>query len=160
MTDGSVVVTLGVGGLLLATFARPSKHFSWAELTTTSTGLPNVPTLPAVLNLKRLAVTLLEPIREVFGPTTVNSAYRSPAVNAAVDGAANSDHLSGNAADLEWPSYTNEQVAEWLWANAARLPLKQVIVEHHTGHLHVAIGNGVKPEFLQYDGHTYSAWAA
>ena len=46
-------------------------------------------------------VHLLNRIRELFGkPIIVNSAYRSPAHNAAVGGVANSYHVQGLAADI------------------------------------------------------------
>lgn len=46
-------------------------------------------------------VSLLEQIREAAGgAVTINSAYRSPAHNAAVGGVSNSQHVYGRAADI------------------------------------------------------------
>ena len=77
-----------------------AKYFSFAELTATSTGLPNVPTWEQVENLKYLA-DWLDDVREYFGsPIRVNCAFRSKAVNAAVGGVSTSAHLDGLAADI------------------------------------------------------------
>lgn len=45
-------------------------------------------------------LAMLEAIRCQFGPVSVTSGYRSPAYNQAVGGAANSLHLTGQAADI------------------------------------------------------------
>ena len=78
-----------------------TKHFSVAELTTTSTGLPNYPAQSSVwCNLTRLCCDVLEPLRDVVGAIRVNSGYRSKDVNSAVGGSERSAHLYGRAADL------------------------------------------------------------
>ena len=58
-----------------------SKHFSYSELTKTSTGLRNVPNDSQLANLYLLALSL-ESIRAAVGnrPIVVTSAFRSPAV--------------------------------------------------------------------------------
>lgn len=49
-----------------------------------------------------LLVQVLERLRSIDGrPLRIVSGYRSPATNAAVGGASNSQHLYGRAADLE-----------------------------------------------------------
>ena len=59
-----------------------------------------LPTFEVVDNLNRLA-DYLDGIREKLGkPILVNSGYRSPILNKAVGGVANSQHLKGLAADL------------------------------------------------------------
>jgi uncharacterized protein YcbK (DUF882 family) len=42
----------------------------------------------------------LEPVRAVFGPVIITSAYRCPRHNATVKGSASSQHLTGLAADI------------------------------------------------------------
>src|ERR1700761_2786894 len=78
-------------------------HFSLAELTTTSTGLDNTPPpgSPALAALQHLAEFLERVRAEVCHntPLHIDSAYRSPAVNAAVGGVPNSAHEQGHAAD-------------------------------------------------------------
>lgn len=77
------------------------KHFSIDELTRTSLKLDNTPSKEVIDNLERLVKNVLDPLRELYGfPIKVNSGYRSPAVNKAVGGAANSQHIKGEAADI------------------------------------------------------------
>ena len=61
-----------------------SEHFSLRELCKTKTGINNVPNEEQVENLKRLC----------------NSGFRSPEVNKAVGGWAQSNHLTGCAVDI------------------------------------------------------------
>ncbi len=52
-------------------------------------------------NLKALVENVLDPLREKYGkPIRVNSGYRCPNHNLAVGGAKNSQHMSGEAADI------------------------------------------------------------
>ncbi|MFT3754274.1 MAG: D-Ala-D-Ala carboxypeptidase family metallohydrolase [Paludibacter sp.] len=79
-----------------------SKNFSLEELTVTRSQLPNVPSAPDVERLQSLVTNVLQPLRDLYGQAIcVNSAFRSPAVNRAIGGASNSQHLAGEAADLE-----------------------------------------------------------
>lgn len=77
------------------------KYFTFAELTTTTTGKPNNPsTWVHISNLDTLGL-FLDAIRAEFGkPIRVNCAYRSEAVNDAVGGVKTSAHLKGLAADI------------------------------------------------------------
>ncbi len=78
-----------------------SKNFTLAELTKTSTGLPNKPTDVEIERLKILCKKVLQPLRDVYGQAIiVNSGYRSPQVNKAVGGVPSSQHALGEAADI------------------------------------------------------------
>lgn len=137
------------------------EHFTLAELTRTSTGLPNDPTPEALNNLRRLVELVLQPLRENFGPVIVSSAYRGALVNAAVGGVAGSAHTEGRSADIFVDGVTNDELAEYLHGRTD-LPLEEVIVEEHTGHLHVVVDKGPAPgarEFLvTEDGETYASF--
>ena len=78
-----------------------SEHFTLSELTHTNTGLPNAPNAEEESRLKLLA-EFMEKVRSILGDNaiTVNSAFRSRAVNAAVGGVANSAHRLGYACDF------------------------------------------------------------
>ena len=77
------------------------KYFTIKELIETSTGLLNVPMQPEKNNLIELVDNVLDPLREMYGgPIRVNSGYRSPIVNKKVGGAATSQHVKGEAADI------------------------------------------------------------
>lgn len=136
-------------------------HFTLAELTRTSTGLPNDPPAAALNNLRRLVELVLEPLREEFGPVIVSSGYRGDLVNAAVGGVSGSAHTEGRAADIFVDGISNDDLADYL-ATRADIPLEEVIVEDHTGHLHVVVDRGPAPgarEFLvTADGETYAPW--
>ena len=63
-------------------------------------GIDNTPPAEAHRELHRL-IDYLDKVREAYGaPIRVSSGYRSPALNAAVGGKPNSQHLKGQAADL------------------------------------------------------------
>ena len=77
-------------------------NFSFNELTKTDTGLKNVPDDMNILsNLCRLAAFLQTIRNDLHMPIIVNSAYRSPEVNAKVGGVASSYHAKGLAADIK-----------------------------------------------------------
>ncbi len=79
--------------------------FTINELTRSKTadilGIDNTPSVMERINLKTLIGKCLNPIREAWGnPIYVNSGFRSHALNRAVGGAKNSQHLKGEAADI------------------------------------------------------------
>jgi hypothetical protein len=80
-------------------------HFTIDELYASQTakarGIQNKPGVPEIINLVYLAAYVLEPLREAMGePIKIGSGYRCPALNRAVGGVANSQHMKGQAADL------------------------------------------------------------
>ena len=76
-------------------------NFSFNELTKTDTGIKNVPNDMNILsNICRLAAFLQTIRNELHSPIIVNSAYRSPEVNAKVGGVSSSYHVKGLAADI------------------------------------------------------------
>ena len=87
--------------------ARLSQHFTLGEMCKTSAKIENVPNEAQVANIRRLT-RWLEMLRDEWNrrygegddPIIINSGYRSEAVNKAVGGAPNSNHLTGCAADI------------------------------------------------------------
>ena len=83
-----------------------SPHFSLAEMTTTSTGIANMPSAQQLINLTHTALQM-EKVRAILGNKSiqVNSAFRSDAVNRAVGGVTTSAHSYGFAVDFVCPSF-------------------------------------------------------
>ena len=76
-------------------------YFTLSELTVTNTGLLNVPNNEQIVNLTNLVKNVLDPAREMFNDIIhVNSGFRSKTVNAKIGGAKNSQHMTGEAADI------------------------------------------------------------
>ena len=93
------------------------KHFTIEELcrseTARSRGIDNAPTEEVRKNLTALVDNVLDPLREWYGkPIYVNSGYRCPALNKAVGGVANSQHLTGQAADIDTNDTAENRKAE------------------------------------------------
>ncbi len=82
-----------------------SPHFTLGELTASGTArrhnIDNTPGEEHIANLTALCHNVLEPIRQRFGVLRVTSGYRSPALNAKVGGADTSQHMRGEAADIQ-----------------------------------------------------------
>lgn len=75
-------------------------NFEWWELTQTSKPYPNIPNATEQKSLEILVAKILQPIRNMFGPTELSSVFRSKKVNEAVGGSDESQHLTGFAADI------------------------------------------------------------
>ena len=85
---------------------RFSKHVSWKEGTHSNTalrrGLDNTPNEEQIKCMKDIAEGLFEPLREwVGGPIKINSFFRGEPVNTAIGGSTRSQHMKGQALDLD-----------------------------------------------------------
>lgn len=112
------------------------KHFTMRELVKSPTaqrlGIDNEPTDAVKANLTALVEHILDPLREAWGaPIIVTSGYRSPALNKAVHGAASSQHVIGQAADIRTVSDKPEDNRKLLdLIIKLGLPYDQVINEY------------------------------
>ena len=113
------------------------KHFTITELSRTNTGLQNLPGATEQANLRKLVDNILDPLRDLYGkPIKINSAYRSPMVNARVNGAKNSEHVKGMAADITGGSKEeNKKLFELIRDN---FTFRQLINEHDFSWVHVS----------------------
>lgn len=99
---------------------RLTEHFLLSELTESCTarryGIDNTPSAEQVRNLRNLCEKVLEPLRMHFGVAVrVSSGYRSPELNRRVGGASNSQHQTGQAADIRVSdSRTGREWMEWI----------------------------------------------
>lgn len=111
-------------------------------------------------NLSKLS-DFLGKLNKYLPGLSVNSGYRNPTVNALVGGADKSAHMSGLAADIVVPGWSNKAVATWLFYNQAKFPeMASVIWYTDTGHTHVQIGGGPS-KFLKgsKSSGSYSDWS-
>ena len=85
---------------------RISKNFTFAEFTKSDTAkrlhINNAITTWEVRdNIIALVEDVLQPLRDAWGgPLFINSGYRCPELNEAVDGVPTSQHVKGQAADV------------------------------------------------------------
>ena len=77
-----------------------SNHFTLDEFLNVRKYPDNKPTMQHVVNMTYGCLMLLEPARREVGPILINSGFRNPRVNALVGGVRNSQHLTGQAADI------------------------------------------------------------
>ena len=89
-------------------------------------------------NLIALVDAVLDPLRLFYGkPIHVSSGFRSPAVNRAVGGVSNSQHLRGEAADIDTGSrLENQHLARLIVQH--QLPFDQLIDEANYAWIHVS----------------------
>jgi hypothetical protein len=164
----AIGLTVGaIGGYVW--FVRPSPNFAWIELTASDTataqGIDNSPGIAEKIGLLGLTWGVLEPLRSQFGPIRVTSGYRTAELQQAINPASSkSSHIDGKAADV-YSDATHEEMATYLYQNRNQYPtLDQVIVEYHTGHLHIGIGpntasSTARGQFLYtLDGVSYFDW--
>lgn len=104
-----------------------------AEFTKSQTaerkGIDNTPEGEHLEAAQALFENVVQPVRDHFGPTVINSGYRSPALNEAVGGSSTSQHCKGQAADIEVPGTPNADLAQWIVDN---VEFDQVILEFYT----------------------------
>jgi hypothetical protein len=119
------------------------KHFALTEFTASETaerlGIDNTPPVPVITALNVLVDNVLDPLRELYGaPIVVNSGYRSPALNAMVGGVPSSQHVKGEAADIEAGDRSRAGNIKLFELIRDRLPFDQLINEHNFAWVHVS----------------------
>ena len=133
---------------------RLSDHWAVAELCREDDWVLLSGNPSGQLHLQRLVVTVLEPLRLLWGsPLKSVSGYRSPAHNAAIGGASQSQHMLGKAcdvtpADVNWaglrahflhhPGY--EEFTASMEADQERIKQLDLLVEHCLGRELEAVG--------------------
>lgn len=102
-----------------------SKNLSLKEATKSLTavrkGIDNTPSEQVIQNLKSIAEHVFQPVRDHFGvPIAVSSGYRSKELNAAIGGSRTSQHMVGEALDIDADVYgkvTNKQIFDFIKEN-------------------------------------------
>ena len=115
---------------------RISKNFTLEELTASATakakGIRNEPGQTDIVNLCGLVHNVLQPLRKWWGKEVkIGSGYRSLALNRAVGGVANSQHMKGEAADLCIDG-DMEKARAWFLFIKQHCEFDQLIMEHNS----------------------------
>ena len=128
------------------------KYFTIKELCKSLTAIQkkinNTPNSQIVNNLKQLVYFILDPLRERYGkPITVNSGYRCPALNKAVNGSKTSQHVEGLAADITAGSPKENKILFEL-IQKLNLPFDQLIDEKNFSWIHVSFSKNPRKQIL------------
>mgnify|MGYP002623909605 FL=1 len=102
-----------------------SKNLSLKEAIKSNTasrlGIPNTPEDWEIENLRAVAENVFQPLRDHFGvPIGVSSGYRSKELNRAIGGSKYSQHMIGEALDLDADIYgriTNADIFNYIKDN-------------------------------------------
>lgn len=124
-----------------------SMHFTVEELCATSTGLPNKPNVQQLVNMVYLTAYVLEPLRCAMGePIEISSGFRSKDVNAKVGGVWNSQHVKGQAVDININGDL-QKGKKWFDYIKNHLPFDQLIWEHDKAGVYWIHVSFVYPDF-------------
>lgn len=128
------------------------KYFTIKELSNSSTAvqkkIDNTPNSEVVNNLEKLVEYILDPLRERYGkPIHVNSGYRCPALNKAVNGSKTSHHMTGLAADITAGSAAKNKILFNL-VQELNLPFDQLIDEKNFRWVHVSYSDEPRKQIL------------
>ena len=139
--------------------AKLSEHFTLGEMTRSNSHpeIYNIPSHEAIANLTNLC-KWLEVLRLRAGtPIRINSGYRSPQLNKAIQGVAGSNHMTGCAADIRVENM--EQLIRYAailldYAKESKQEFDELLIErnsHGAIWLHFAVrpsGNRHKVAFI------------
>ena len=101
-----------------------SEHVSYKEgvfsVTATRLGVDNTPNDEQLANMELVAEKVFEPLRKWVGkPIKVNSFFRGLKLNTAIGGAKKSQHMKGQAMDIDdnYGHATNAEMYYWIKEN-------------------------------------------
>ena len=111
-------------------------HFTIEELFASETakkkGINNKPNAQQMINLVYLCAYVLEPLRVAMKePIRIGSGFRCEALNKAVGGVSNSQHMKGQAVDLCIDG-DMKKGKKWFEYIRKNLPFDQLIWEHNS----------------------------
>ena len=126
-------------------------HFTIEELCASATakakGINNTPNMQQMVNLVYLAAYVLEPLRVAMNePIKIGSGFRCQALNKAVGGVTNSQHMKGQAADLCIDGDLKKG-KKWFAYIRDHLPFDQLIWEHNSNGNYWVHVSFVYPDF-------------
>lgn len=118
-----------------------SKHISYKEATQSTTALKNnisnIPSEKELANMRLVAEKCFEPLREWYGkPIKINSFYRCKELNTKVGGSKTSQHVVGQAIDIDTDS-REENIKLFNWCKD-NLEFDQLINEYDYSWIHIS----------------------
>lgn len=126
-----------------------SNNFTYEELVNSPTAnrlkINNTPNKQQKESLKKLAVEILQVIRDEYGkPIIVTSGFRCDKLNKAVGGAKNSQHTKGEAADIRSVSDSikdNKEIFDLILRlqKEGKIKFGQLIDEYNYNWVHVSL---------------------
>lgn len=126
-------------------------HFTIEEMYASDTakrlGINNKPSTQQMINLVYLCAYVLEPLRVAMGkPIKISSGFRSQTLNKAVGGVYNSQHLKGQAADIDIQGDMafGRKIFDYI---RDHLPFDQLIWEHSKSGTYWVHVSFVYPDF-------------
>lgn len=104
-------------------------------------GITNMPDAATLVKMRLVAEKCFEPLRDWYGePIKINSFYRCPELNKLVGGSTTSQHMKGEAIDIDAGSREeNRKIFNWCIAN---LEFDQVINEFSYAWIHISYREG------------------
>ena len=147
------------GGSILSRYNGMKNYFSNSEFTNSSiakqNGIRNNPDAATWGRIYLLRDNVLNPAREALGqPIYITSGYRCPRLNALVGGASNSQHVTGEAADLDTRSLDGNKRLFTILAQMGNFD--QLIWEKGGEWIHVSFTTTPRGEMLAYNGNYYT----
>ena len=130
-----------------------TEHVSYREVIRSDTakrkGIVNIPNREQLARIYTLCEKVFEPLRNYLGvPIFISSCFRSPALNSALGGAKNSQHMANNGAAMDLDAHifgetTNREIGNYIREN---LEFDQLIYEGIDGDdyawIHVSYNEG------------------
>lgn len=109
-------------------------------------------TIPSIQkkNIEKLVNLILDPLRETLNvPIIISSGYRCPRLNKALEGAPNSQHMDGLAADITFKKKDVDCYRAFCLLDSPNHPYRQYIDQciyyEYRGFIHVSISKNDKP---------------
>lgn len=128
-----------------------SENFTLEEMIKSQTAsrlkINNTPSEKIIDNLIYLCQNLLQPIRNKIGVIIVNSGYRSPKLNQVIGGSKTSQHIKGQAVDIESTTLSNIELGKFI--ENSGLMFDQLIYEFvnknnsNSGWIHVSLTKNI-----------------
>ncbi len=123
-------------------------------------GIDNTPDSLEIIQLRRLCNQILEPLVEAGFPLSINSGFRSLTLNRQIGSKDSSQHVRGQAADIECSLLSTKELAQEIID--MKLPFDQLILELYkpdkpkSGWVHVSVSDAPRGEVLRTpDGKFY-----